>query len=279
MRRSASHARPDDQARLEAGRTLRLPGAALTRVARLLEVGAGTGQDAVFFRDNGMDVVATDLTPEMVDRCARRGSRPGPRTCSTSGSRTARSTPSGRSTACSTSRPIRCRPRSPRSRACCVRTACSSSASTARMPPSEGVNEDDNHDPKRFFAFRPDDVMLDAVARTVRRRRLPHVRIRAQTRDRTFRFQSFTAVVDDPGAAASELSSTPLVRAHRMTTNANACTQSHTSRSLRVRSACEPISDEADERIALMHFEQRIRPPRDRHHRAIAARRRTEARR
>ena len=27
-------------------------------------------------------------------------------------------------------------------------------------PPSEGVNEDDNHDPKRFFAFRPDEVML-----------------------------------------------------------------------------------------------------------------------
>ena len=28
---------------------------------RLLEVGAGTGQDAEFFRDNGMDVVCADL--------------------------------------------------------------------------------------------------------------------------------------------------------------------------------------------------------------------------
>lgn len=36
---------------------------------RLLEVGAGTGQDSAFFRNNGLDVVATDLTPEMVELC------------------------------------------------------------------------------------------------------------------------------------------------------------------------------------------------------------------
>ena len=40
---------------------------------RLLEVGAGTGQDSVFFRDAGLDVVATDLTPEMVAHCATKG--------------------------------------------------------------------------------------------------------------------------------------------------------------------------------------------------------------
>lgn len=40
---------------------------------RLLEVGAGTGQDSVFFMDHGVDVVATDLTPEMVERCRAKG--------------------------------------------------------------------------------------------------------------------------------------------------------------------------------------------------------------
>jgi SAM-dependent methyltransferase len=40
---------------------------------RLLEVGAGTGEDSVFFVENGLDVVATDLTPEMVERCRAKG--------------------------------------------------------------------------------------------------------------------------------------------------------------------------------------------------------------
>ncbi len=39
----------------------------------LLEVGAGTGQDSVFFRDAGLDVVAVDLSPEMVRRCREKG--------------------------------------------------------------------------------------------------------------------------------------------------------------------------------------------------------------
>jgi ubiquinone/menaquinone biosynthesis C-methylase UbiE len=41
---------------------------------RLLEVGAGTGHDSVFFRDHGLDVVATDLSPEMVARCREKAS-------------------------------------------------------------------------------------------------------------------------------------------------------------------------------------------------------------
>lgn len=40
---------------------------------RLLEVGAGTGQDSLYFRDHGADVVATDLSPEMVARCRAKG--------------------------------------------------------------------------------------------------------------------------------------------------------------------------------------------------------------
>jgi SAM-dependent methyltransferase len=40
---------------------------------RLLDIGAGTGQDAAFFAGNGLDVVATDLSPEMVARCRAKG--------------------------------------------------------------------------------------------------------------------------------------------------------------------------------------------------------------
>jgi SAM-dependent methyltransferase len=39
----------------------------------LLEIGAGTGQDSVFFRDEGMRVVAVDLSPAMVERCRAKG--------------------------------------------------------------------------------------------------------------------------------------------------------------------------------------------------------------
>ena len=40
---------------------------------RLLEIGAGTGQDSAFFRDENLDVVATDLSPAMVERCRAKG--------------------------------------------------------------------------------------------------------------------------------------------------------------------------------------------------------------
>jgi SAM-dependent methyltransferase len=40
---------------------------------RLLEIGAGTGQDSAFFASQGLHVVATDLTPAMVDRCLAKG--------------------------------------------------------------------------------------------------------------------------------------------------------------------------------------------------------------
>lgn len=41
--------------------------------ARLLEIGAGTGQDSVYFASNGLDVVATDMSPAMVARCQAKG--------------------------------------------------------------------------------------------------------------------------------------------------------------------------------------------------------------
>jgi SAM-dependent methyltransferase len=39
----------------------------------LLELGAGTGQDSLFFKHNGLAVVATDLSSRMVEHCRAKG--------------------------------------------------------------------------------------------------------------------------------------------------------------------------------------------------------------
>lgn len=41
--------------------------------AALLEIGAGTGQDSLFFHHNGLSVVCTDLSADMVQRCRAKG--------------------------------------------------------------------------------------------------------------------------------------------------------------------------------------------------------------
>jgi SAM-dependent methyltransferase len=40
---------------------------------RLLEIGAGTGQDGLFFQDAGLDVVCTDASSGMVEQCRAKG--------------------------------------------------------------------------------------------------------------------------------------------------------------------------------------------------------------
>jgi SAM-dependent methyltransferase len=40
---------------------------------RMLEIGAGTGQDSLFFARHGLDVVATDMSPAMVAKCQEKG--------------------------------------------------------------------------------------------------------------------------------------------------------------------------------------------------------------
>ena len=41
--------------------------------ARLLEIGAGTGQDSAYFQQEGFAVVAADLSPAMVEHCRAKG--------------------------------------------------------------------------------------------------------------------------------------------------------------------------------------------------------------
>lgn len=43
------------------------------RKHKLLEVGAGTGLHGKFFLDNGLDVICTDLSPNMVTCCREKG--------------------------------------------------------------------------------------------------------------------------------------------------------------------------------------------------------------
>ncbi len=40
---------------------------------RMLEIGAGTGQDSAFFASHGLDAVATDMSAAMVARCRDKG--------------------------------------------------------------------------------------------------------------------------------------------------------------------------------------------------------------
>src|SRR5712691_7469359 len=39
----------------------------------LLEVGAGTGYDSLFFQQHSLKVTATDLSPDMVEKCREKG--------------------------------------------------------------------------------------------------------------------------------------------------------------------------------------------------------------
>jgi SAM-dependent methyltransferase len=56
-----------------AERTLFLERLRDNKCRRLLEVGAGTGYDSIFFRNSGLEVIATDLSPAMVARCRQKG--------------------------------------------------------------------------------------------------------------------------------------------------------------------------------------------------------------
>lgn len=40
---------------------------------RLLEIGAGTGTDSLFFQENGLEVVCTDLSSSMIELCRAKG--------------------------------------------------------------------------------------------------------------------------------------------------------------------------------------------------------------
>ncbi|MDX1412559.1 MAG: class I SAM-dependent methyltransferase [Candidatus Promineifilaceae bacterium] len=40
---------------------------------RLLEIGAGPGKDSLYFQNHGLNVISTDLSPQMVELCRAKG--------------------------------------------------------------------------------------------------------------------------------------------------------------------------------------------------------------
>jgi hypothetical protein len=128
---------------------------------RMLETGAGAGQDSVFFAGHGLDVVATDISPAMV---AVPGQGPG-------------RTGDGLQPAGLPGRVLRCRARHelPPARAECraarrtaVHRPCSAAGRAVLFPGVYGDSERmeecpaeaDDHVPARFLSWRPDDQIV-----------------------------------------------------------------------------------------------------------------------
>jgi SAM-dependent methyltransferase len=129
----------------------------------LLEVGAGTGKDALYFRDHGLDVTCTDLSPAMVALCRQKGLRAEVRDVLHLG------LPPAAFDAVYT---LNCLLHVPRRD-----LAAALAAIRAVLRPgglcflgvyggrdSEGVWADDRHEPQRFFSFNSDAGLRRAVA-------------------------------------------------------------------------------------------------------------------
>jgi len=133
------------------------------RKTTLLEIGAGTGQDSLFFQQNGLRVVCTDLSPAMIALCRAKGLE-------------------------AYEMDFLHLEFAPASFDAIYALNCLLHVPTAALPavlrkirdllrPSglfflgvyggferEGVNEQDYHVPPRFFSFHTDEYMKDAIA-------------------------------------------------------------------------------------------------------------------
>ena len=156
---------------------------------RLLEIGAGTGHDSVFFQDGGLTVVAVDLSPAMVELCRRKGVEAHVSDFLNLGFRAgvvrrgvraelpaARAQPGPAGGADGD-------PRGPAARGPVLRRRV-----RGHRERREGPLEGDQHDPPRFFSWRSDDDSPAVRAGVLRDRGLP----RRDVGRRGFHFQSLT---------------------------------------------------------------------------------------
>ncbi|MGH2759418.1 MAG: class I SAM-dependent methyltransferase [Actinomycetota bacterium] len=138
--------------------------ARLELASRLLEVGAGTGDDSLFFSRHGLDVVATDLTSQFVDRCREKGLEAHVADVLDlpfdDGSFDAVWTVN-----CLLHVPTADMPAAmvEMSRVMRAGGLCYLGVHAGRGP-TEGIWDEDGHDPPRFFSFRSDDE-LTSLAR------------------------------------------------------------------------------------------------------------------
>jgi SAM-dependent methyltransferase len=132
--------------------------------SRLLEIGAGTGQDSVFFQENGLAVVATDLSPRMVERCRRKGLE-----AYVMDVKGLSFSPESFDAAYS----LNCLLHVPNAEMDAVLEAMQLALAPDALlyvgvyggADVEGVLADDWHEPKRFFSFRSNETLLRMVER------------------------------------------------------------------------------------------------------------------
>ncbi len=128
----------------------------------LLEIGAGTGKDGLFFQQHGLDVTCTDLSPEMVALCRRKGLQAYERDF------LRLDFPPASFDAVYA---LNCLLHVPKSDLPAVLQAIQRVLRPAGLfylglyggIDSEGVWDDDWHEPKRFFSFHTDDGIQQAV--------------------------------------------------------------------------------------------------------------------
>lgn len=129
--------------------------------ARLLEIGAGTGQDSAYFRDAGLTVTATDLSPAMVEHCRAKGIEAHVLDFLRLGSLPAAAFDAVWALNCLLHVPNRDLP--------AVLAAIHGVLRPGGLfflgvwggqENREGANDHDEHDPPRFFSWRTDDVLL-----------------------------------------------------------------------------------------------------------------------
>ena len=128
----------------------------------LVEIGAGTGQDALFFQQQGLSVVATDLTAEMVAACAAKGLDA--RVMNVlAPDLPAESSDAAYSLNCLLHVPNADLPTALASVRRLLRPGGLFFLGVYGGDGSEGVAEWDRHDPPRFFSWRTDEQLLAAA--------------------------------------------------------------------------------------------------------------------
>lgn len=152
----------------------------------LIEIGAGTGQDSRYFQDNGLDVLATDLTPAMVEACAAKGLTAQVMNLLNPGLPAA-SFDAAYAMNCLLHVPDADLPTALQSIRGLLRPGGLFYAGVYGGDGSEGVAEWDTHEPKRFFSWRTDAGIRDIASRYFD---VVDFHVLGE-RDR-YRFQSFT---------------------------------------------------------------------------------------
>ena len=132
------------------------------RLTRLLEIGAGPGRDGAFFAERGLEVVCVDLSPEMVRLCREKGLEAHDMDAADLGF------PDGSFDAVYSLNSLLHLPESefPKTLREVRRVLRPSGLFFLGLYGGidrEGVWEEDSYKPKRFFSFRTDARLLEAV--------------------------------------------------------------------------------------------------------------------